>query len=175
METAALMGRSMDVVQWVLGDVLDLMLMEERQLALEPRWTVLGALVDAALGAGRAAFERTSGATLSQHLPPAVADQLARTAVFVDPCRLRRALGAMLANASGITPQGESTRIRVKVTPRKEPPRGGSPAALAALEAGIPRTSRQQPPPRGKSSIDRGDHAPTVTSTVTRRSQNDPR
>ena len=46
----------------------------------------------------------------------------------MDPHRLRRALDATLANASGIAPEGGMTQVTVKMSKRREPPKPGSPA-----------------------------------------------
>ena len=59
LETADLMAGSMDIVQRVLGDVLDLMHnTEQRQATLAPQWTSLRALVDSALESAEPMFER---------------------------------------------------------------------------------------------------------------------
>jgi CheY-like chemotaxis protein/signal transduction histidine kinase len=131
-ETADLMGRSMDVVQRVLGDVLDLLhnSTDDERAALRPEWTDLKSLVNTALTASGPMFER-GGASLSQGVPQDVARRLSRVAMLVDPPRLRRALDAVLASASGITPPGGVTQVTVNVTPM-EPPVEGSVAATAA-------------------------------------------
>ena len=132
METADLMGRSMDVVQRVLGDVLDLLhnSTDDERASLRPEWTDLKSLVNTALTASGPMFER-GGASLSQGVPQDVARRLSRVAMLVDPPRLRRALDAVLASASGITPPGGVTQVTVNVT-QTETPAEGSVAATAA-------------------------------------------
>ena len=140
METADLMGRSMDVVQRVLGDVLDLLhcSTDDERAALRPEWTDLISLVNTALTASGPMFER-GGAYLSQGVPPDVARRLSHAATLVDPPRLRRALDAMLASASGITPPGGATRVTVDVTETDAPAEGSvAAAAAAAFEKGEP-------------------------------------
>ena len=133
METADLMGRSMDVVQRVLGDVLDLLhySTDDERAALRPEWTNLTSLVNTALTASGPMFER-GGASLSQGVPSDVARRLSRVAALVDPPRLRRALDAVLASASGITPPGGVTQITVDVAETDAPAEGSVAAAAAA-------------------------------------------
>ena len=127
METADLMGRSMDVVQRVLGDVLDLLhsSTDDERAALRPEWTDLTSLVNTALTASGPMFERGS-ASLSQGVPSDVARRLYASAVLVDPPRLRRALDAVLASASGITPPGGVTQVTVDMTETDAPRRAAS-------------------------------------------------
>ena len=136
METADLMGRSMDVVQRVLGDVLDLLhsSTDDERAALRPEWTDLTSLVNTALTASGPMFERGS-ASLSQGVPSDVARRLSRVAVLVDPPRLRRALDAVLASASGITPPGGVTQVTVDMTETDAPAEGSVAAAAAATHA----------------------------------------
>ena len=133
METADLMGRSMDVVQRVLGDVLDLLhySTDDERAALRPEWTNLTSLVNTALTASGPMFER-GGASLSQGVPSDVARRLSRVAALVDPPRLRRALDAVLASGSGITPPGGVTQITVDVAETDAPAEGSVAAAAAA-------------------------------------------
>ena len=138
METADLMGRSMDVVQRVLGDVLDLLhySTDDERAALRPEWTNLTSLVNTALTASGPMFER-GGASLSQGVPSDIARRLSRVAALVDPPRLRRALDAVLASASGITPPGGVTQVTVDVTETDAPAEGSVAAAAAAAHAAV--------------------------------------
>lgn len=144
METADLMGRSMDVVQRVLGDVLDLLhySTDDERAALRPEWTDLTSLVNTALMASGPMFER-GGASLSQGVPSDVARRLSRVAVLVDPPRLRRALDAVLASASGITPPGGVTQVTVDVTETDAPAEGSVAAAAAAAHAAVRENNKK--------------------------------
>ena len=136
-ETTDLMGRSMDVVQRVLGDVLDLLhgSTDEERASLSPEWTDLSSLVNTALVASGPMFER-GGALLSPDLPQEVTSKLSKMAILVDPPRLRRALDAILASASGITPPGGVTQVTVNVS-EISAPHDDSVAAAAAHNAGF--------------------------------------
>ena len=142
-ETADLMGRSMDVVQRVMGDVLDLMNSAEvGQGSLEPRWTNLIALVENAVRGSEPMFER-GGAVLRHRALAAGSEghRLASGAMFVDPSRVRRALDAVLASASGVTHPGGATTVTVQARPMHAVPQSGSPAAQAAAE--LPELGRE--------------------------------
>lgn len=142
-ETADLMGRSMDVVQRVMRDTLDLMNSAEvGQGSLEPRWTNLIALVENAVRGSEQMFER-GGATLRHRALTADPEghRLASRAMFVDPSRVRRALDAVLASASGVTHPKGMTTVTVHARPMRAAPQPGSPALRAA--AALPELGRE--------------------------------
>ena len=142
-ETADLMGRSMDVVQRVMRDTLDLMNSAEvGQGSLEPRWTNLIALVENAVRGSEPMFER-GGAVLRHRALAAGSEghRLASGAMFVDPSRVRRALDAVLASASGVTHPKGTTTVTVHARPMRAAPQQGSPALRAA--AALPELGRE--------------------------------
>ena len=137
------MGRSMDVVQRVMRDTLDLMNSAEvGQGSLEPRWTNLIALVENAVRGSEQMFER-GGATLRHRALTADPEghRLASRAMFVDPSRVRRALDAVLASASGVTHPKGTTTVTVHARPMRAAPQQGSPALRAA--AALPELGRE--------------------------------